>query len=119
MDQEIAQRFAGLEAAVVQLNEQHGRMAGVISNFANANHSSFQQLLLKEHMTNGMQAVQRTITDGLLANADQATRRNVEAGLQVAYEAFVAQGSDPAFLEQFVIAARSVLPDIELSPAAE
>ncbi|CAM4281382.1 hypothetical protein CR156_06470 [Stenotrophomonas lactitubi] len=119
MDQEIAQRLAGLEAAVVQLNEQNARIAGVIGNFANANHSSFQQLLLKEHMSGGMQAAQRTITDGLLANADQATRRNVEAGLQVAYEAFAAQGSDPAFLEQFLIAARSVFPGIELAPAAE
>ncbi|RIA19042.1 hypothetical protein DFO63_4160 [Stenotrophomonas sp. AG209] len=119
MDQEIAQRLAGLEAAVGQLKVQNERMAGVINGFVEATHSSFQKLLVNEHMAGGTQAAQRTITDGLLANADQATRRNVEAGLQVAYEAFVAQGFDPAFLEQFVIAARSVFPGIELAPAAE
>lgn len=125
MDQDSTARLAALEAALVeqskQIVEQQSQivdMASRLNQLGEASTSSFAEMLAKEYTAMGSDVVHQTIINGLLARADEATRQYVEASLQIAYEAFSEKISDPAFLEHFGLAARSVFPDIRLEPAA-
>ncbi|ENE2730598.1 TPA: hypothetical protein UM350_004358 [Stenotrophomonas maltophilia] len=126
MDQEVAQRLATLEGALVEQNRQIGEqqrqivdMANALNSLTEANNSSFEDLLTKEYKDMGTDVVQQTIISGLLARADEATKRDVQASLQVAYEAFGEKIPDPNFLRQFEAAADAVFPGIRLVPAAD
>ncbi|MCU1181921.1 hypothetical protein JAK31_02625 [Stenotrophomonas maltophilia] len=126
MDQEVAQRLAALEGALVEQNRQIGEqqrqivdMANALNSLTEANNSSFEGLLTKEFKDMGTDVVQQTIINGLLARSDEATKRDVQAALQVAYEAFGEKIPDPHFLRQFEAAADAVFPGIRLVPAAD
>lgn len=126
MDQEVAQRLATLEGALVEQNRQIGEqqrqivdMANALNSLTEANNSSFEGLLTKEFKDMGTDVVQQTIINGLLARSDEATKRDVQASLQVAYEAFGEKIPDPHFLRQFEAAADAAFPGIRLEPAAD
>ncbi|OWQ68474.1 hypothetical protein [Stenotrophomonas maltophilia] len=126
MDQEVAQRLAALEGALVEQNrqiiEQQRQivdMANALNSLTEANNSSFEDILTKEYKDMGADVVQQTIITGLLARSDAATKRDVQASLQVAYEAFGEKIPDPRFLRQFEAAAEAVFPGIRLEPAAD
>lgn len=119
MDQDTARRIDQLEQIVTSLRQQSAGTASALNRLAESTTRSFANVVEKALVDDGAQMAERVIMTALLAGADGATRTNVQAALQVAYEAHSATNPHPLVLESFRTLADSVFPGIELASAAE